>query len=212
MNKFISVLLCLFIFTTTSFAQWGEGYDGGSMPAQRIFVDTDEFDVNLSDLDDNVQKALETLDEPHTSGGGWVDDGTVVRLDNSTDNVGVGTSSPTQKLHVDGNFRIGNRSIRSASSTQTITAAGGVTVTHSIMRLVSDGGEVNITVNPQISGCIEDGEELTLIGGSDINSLVFEDGNGLSMGSQITLGDEDTIDFLCNLSKSLWVMNGSDTK
>jgi hypothetical protein len=33
-------------------------------------------------------------------GGGWVDDGTVVRLQNSSDTVGIGTSSPGRKLHV----------------------------------------------------------------------------------------------------------------
>ena len=32
--------------------------------------------------------------------GGWQDDGTVVRLINSADNVGIGTTNPKQKLHV----------------------------------------------------------------------------------------------------------------
>ena len=35
--------------------------------------------------------------------GGWVDDGAVVRLENSTDKVGIGTTSPDQKLDVVGN-------------------------------------------------------------------------------------------------------------
>lgn len=35
-------------------------------------------------------------------GGGWIDDGTVVRLDTATDKVGIGTTSPNYKLHVDG--------------------------------------------------------------------------------------------------------------
>jgi len=34
------------------------------------------------------------------SGGGWVDDGAVVRLDSSGDSVGIGTSGPGVKLHV----------------------------------------------------------------------------------------------------------------
>jgi hypothetical protein len=37
-------------------------------------------------------------------GGGWVDDGTVVRLQTGTDSVGIGTASPTQKLDVSGNI------------------------------------------------------------------------------------------------------------
>jgi hypothetical protein len=36
------------------------------------------------------------------SGGGWVDDGSVVRLDNELDYVGIGTNSPANKLHVVG--------------------------------------------------------------------------------------------------------------
>jgi len=44
------------------------------------------------------------------SGGanGWVDDGTVVRLETATDNVGIGTASPRAKLDVCGDFRVGN--------------------------------------------------------------------------------------------------------
>jgi hypothetical protein len=34
--------------------------------------------------------------------GGWVDDGSMVRLETSTDNVGIGTTTPGVKLHIDG--------------------------------------------------------------------------------------------------------------
>jgi len=37
---------------------------------------------------------------PPSTGGGWTDDGTVVRLTTSSDNVGIGTTSPGGKLHV----------------------------------------------------------------------------------------------------------------
>ncbi|UCC80715.1 MAG: hypothetical protein JSW64_04985, partial [Candidatus Zixiibacteriota bacterium] len=39
------------------------------------------------------------------SSGGWADDGTIVRLGTSTDSVGIGTSSPTEKLEVNGNIK-----------------------------------------------------------------------------------------------------------
>jgi len=37
------------------------------------------------------------------TGGGWVDDGTVVRLETQTDSVGIGTTTPGYKLHLQGN-------------------------------------------------------------------------------------------------------------
>jgi hypothetical protein len=45
----------------------------------------------------------DTADYARTAaGGGWVDDGPLVRLETSSDKVGIGTSSPTNKLHVVG--------------------------------------------------------------------------------------------------------------
>ncbi|MFH1688070.1 MAG: tail fiber domain-containing protein [bacterium] len=42
-----------------------------------------------------------------TSGGsGWTDDGTVVRLTTENDSIGIGTSSPTEKLEISGNCRV----------------------------------------------------------------------------------------------------------
>ena len=56
-----------------------------------------------------------------TSGGGWTDDGTVVRLTTATDQVGIGTATPdpTAKVEIDasaGGFYIG-LSVRSGSFT-----------------------------------------------------------------------------------------------
>lgn len=42
--------------------------------------------------------------------GGWVDDGTVVRLATGTDSVGIGTSDPAEKLHIVGDIRLGTSS------------------------------------------------------------------------------------------------------
>jgi hypothetical protein len=44
------------------------------------------------------------VDNVGAGGGGWVDDGTVVRLETSTDSVGIGTTSPNSKLDVAGNI------------------------------------------------------------------------------------------------------------
>jgi hypothetical protein len=51
-----------------------------------------------------------TLQSTAASSGapsGWADDGTVVRLETATDNVGIGTSGPAAKLDVNGDVRFG---------------------------------------------------------------------------------------------------------
>ena len=40
------------------------------------------------------------IDAASLDPGGWTDDGAVVRLNDPTDNVGIGTASPTRKLHL----------------------------------------------------------------------------------------------------------------
>jgi hypothetical protein len=42
-------------------------------------------------------------------GGGWVDDGAVVRLETSYDSVGIGTNSPTAKLEVQGDVFVSGK-------------------------------------------------------------------------------------------------------
>src|SRR3989344_6655503 len=39
-------------------------------------------------------------------GGGWTDDGTVIRLTTSTDNVGIGINTPSTKLDITGKIKI----------------------------------------------------------------------------------------------------------
>ena len=39
-------------------------------------------------------------------GGGWTDDGIIIRLTEGTDNVGIGTDSPLTKLDIIGNIKI----------------------------------------------------------------------------------------------------------
>jgi len=43
------------------------------------------------------------------AGGGWTDDGSVVRLETSTDSVGIGTATPLEKLDVLGSIRASGR-------------------------------------------------------------------------------------------------------
>ncbi len=41
---------------------------------------------------------------------------------------------------------------------------------------------------------------------------IFNDGDGLSMSTSVTVGDEDVLIFHWNSSKNLWIMENSDTK
>jgi hypothetical protein len=43
-----------------------------------------------------------------SAGGGWIDDGLIVRLEDPNDNVGIGTSTPSTKLGVGGTLAIGD--------------------------------------------------------------------------------------------------------
>ena len=98
------------------------------------------------------------------------------------------------------------------SDVETITASGGIDATHTLMRVVSSGGDVNITADPQITPGNLDGQRLYVQGTSDTNKVILDNGDGLSMSVSITLGDKDVIFFLWNSTESLWVMITSDTK
>jgi hypothetical protein len=60
-----------------------------------------------------------------SSGGsnGWVDDGTIVRLETDTDSVGIGTSIPTDKLDVDGDVLIRGKAAIGQSNDNSGSAA-----------------------------------------------------------------------------------------
>jgi hypothetical protein len=56
-------------------------------------------------------------------GGGWADDGTVVRLETSTDSVGIGTATPAEKVDVVGNIRVSGKATIGPGHVNTGTTA-----------------------------------------------------------------------------------------
>ncbi len=82
-----------------------------------------------------------------TYGAGWSDDGTVVRLTTSSDKVGIGTTNPSQKLHIAGNVYLpyNNKVIFGGASIMGyLSGYGG-------LRIYGNGGGSNnlgITVDP----------------------------------------------------------------
>jgi hypothetical protein len=75
------------------------------MPRQALAIMTrDDAMADYSALQDDAATVTPPVAVPFGAGngGGWTDDGAVVRLTTSSDKVGVGTTSPEAKLHVDG--------------------------------------------------------------------------------------------------------------
>lgn len=69
--------------------------------------------------------------------------------------------------------------------------------------LASTGGAVNVTANPQISAGVKIGQEMRLVGTSDVNYPIFEDGNGLSINGPFSQQKDFVVDLYWN--GSVWV-------
>lgn len=77
---------------------WLELEVGGEIldPRQKMHM------VGYAAVSDTSDYAFATA----AGGNGWVDDGNVVRLETDTDSVGIGTATPAEKLHIEGDIYI----------------------------------------------------------------------------------------------------------
>jgi len=84
-------------------------------------------------------------------------------------------------------------------SPNNITAAGGVTANTTIpfqtIFVQGSGGAVTITANPAITTGAVVGQEVTLIGESDTNTLTINDGNGVSQNGPMLLRQNSAITY-----------------
>ncbi len=79
------------------------------------------------------------------------------------------------------------------SSVQNITAAGGITVTNTIMQIQGSGGAIDITADPQIADGT-DGQLLIIHGESDTDTVTIEGGTGVHLhGGKNILGEKDVM-------------------
>ena len=82
---------------------------------------------------------------------------------------------------------------------------------HNYMRIVSDGGAVDITANPQIvTGT--DGYRLTLVGTSNTDTVQIDHGTGVSLSGEVSivLTEGDKLTLVYNDSSSSWAETSRD--
>lgn len=70
------------------------------------------------------------------------------------------------------------------------------TILDQVLFVQGDGGDVDITTNPQIEFHTIPGAKLTVIGMSNSNKLTLENGNGLVLNGTAELGLNDVLELL----------------
>lgn len=93
-------------------------------------------------------------------------------------------------------------SVTGSTASPTAVSILGIAPTPLVYRemifIVGSGGPVDITANPQIYAGSRVGQELLLVGTSDVNTVLLEDGNGLSLNGPATLADKETLKLFWN--------------
>lgn len=94
----------------------------------------------------------------------------------------------------------------SAGSPVLVTAVGGLTAAgaqREIKFIAGNGGPVTVTATPQIAAGTIIGQELTLRGTNDTNTVALGDGNGLLLNGACTLRNGSSLALLWD--GTLWV-------
>ena len=92
------------------------------------------------------------------------------------------------------------------SSTITVDAADTVSADFEAVRISGNGGAVSLTSDPQIEDPQDSSAQMiTLIGGSNTNTVALTDGNGLRLQSPCTLALNDSITLLYHTSFGEWM-------
>lgn len=229
MKKLIALgIIAVLALPSNAYANFGFGgptFSVETVVADTVGVDTDNFDNNLSILDDDVQKALDTIDDLSLSGIPGGSD-TEVQFNDAGSFGGDAelVYNKTTDVLTAGEFvetvgsvgaSIGNTVIRelliyTPSADTSITAGGGITVTHSVMRVQGDGGAVDITANPQITAATGEVTVVIIQGLSDTNTVTIEDGTGVALCGGVTavLGKNDNISLMYDTGETEWLEFG----
>ncbi len=128
--------------------------------------------------------------------GGWVDDGTVLRLETNSDSVGIGTPSPTEKLEVDGSFRVSGTAVIGSGHSYSGTGGNLTGENHTAAGdyfVISGGAQNQVTGQyTTVGGGLENRAEnqFSFVGGGRNNRAVGRY-SVVSGGGTDTGGDEN---------------------
>ena len=96
-----------------------------------------------------------------------------------------------------------NNKVGYAPTDQTVTAAGGINPTNVLLRVISDGGRVAVTANPQMAAGL-DGQIVILTGRSDTDSVILHNGDGLRLQGMAELADSDVLTLMYHVAGGHW--------
>jgi hypothetical protein len=97
-------------------------------------------------------------------GSGWTDDGSVVRLTTSTDNVGIGTTTPAAKLEVVGTARMSDTLTLNPSVDKALDVSTGSIYKGGALFLHTKGGAGNSAVGQEALANVASGSKNTATG------------------------------------------------
>lgn len=99
----------------------------------------------------------------------------------------------------------GRKTARPFVSTGTVVAGTGITEAMLADNMYfNTASAIDISANPQIADGW-DGQEITIVGSSDTNTLTLDDGTGLALSGQWVGGVGDAITLTYNATLDLWV-------
>ncbi len=96
-------------------------------------------------------------------GGGWVDSGNVVRLETSGDSVGIGTTTPAEKLDVNGGIRATGRITSTVSTGTAPLSLSSSTKCDSLNADMVDGVHASSFTQIRAEGTVWGGTSATLV-------------------------------------------------
>lgn len=148
--------------------------------------------VDVKDASDVSKVKLNSVGDSYFNGG----------------NTAFGDTSPTAKVDIKGDL------VLRPSSDQTMVAGTGITsamiLANPLVRVVGNSGDITITATPSIAAGV-DGQELTIQGTNDTDTVTFQDesnlaGSDLNLagGVDFTVGRGDILRLLYDAGDAKW--------